>query len=220
MSARLPDQALCRELNGHLLRWYGRCRRTFPWRSDASPYRILVSEVLLQKTTGPQVAEIFEQFIQRYPRPRALARGRVRTMARLVAPLGLFKRAEWLRSIGRELVDRFEGEVPADPADLLSLPGVGPYGANAVRCFAFGERVAIVDRNVWRVLSRILGLTECHPRRRPPREIWEAAQHVLPPRAHRNWNWAIIDLAAARCRPRDPACERCPLNSCCLSASS
>jgi len=172
MSPRLPGDAACRELHRRLLRWHARHGRTFPWRSDASPYRILVSEVLLQKTTGPQVADIFEQFVERYPTPRALARGRVSTMARLVAPLGLVKRAEWLRSIGRELVDRFDGEVPAGSSDLLSLPGVGPYGANAVRCFAFGERVAIVDRNVWRVLSRVLGLTECHPRRRPPKEIW------------------------------------------------
>ena len=199
-----------------LLAWGRENRRSFPWRETDDPWRVLVAEVLLQRSRGKTVAKVYEELFRRWPDALALSRARERSIGRVIRPLGLVRRANTLRAMAGEVVRL--GGVPSSREGLLALPGVGPYAANATLVVAFGTRAPVVDGVTARVYRRYLGL----PSDLPPtsdRNLWEEVTRVTPRGAIRDWNWAVLDLASQVCLPARPRCTVCPLVERCAFAS-
>jgi A/G-specific adenine glycosylase len=188
--------------------WGRENRRSFPWRETDDPWRVLVAEVLLQRSRGKTVAKVYQELFQRWPDASGLSRARGSSIAAVIRPLGLVRRAGTLRAMAREVV-RF-GRVPDTLDGLLSLPGVGRYAANATLVVAFGKRAPVVDGVTARVYRRYLGLESDLPASNDD-ALWAAAEEATPTTRTREWNWAVLDLAAEVCLPARPRCQVCPL---------
>ena len=195
-----------------LSRWGALNRRSFPWRETDDPFRILVAEVLLQRSRGVTVAKVFERLFSRWPDAEHLARARVDSIESVIRPLGLVSRAAKLRALARSVVQL--GTVPNSLEGLLGLPGVGPYAAGATMAVAFGERSAVVDGVTARVYRRYFGLSTDLPAV-SDKELWSLVTDVTPKRSVKEWNWAVLDLAATTCLPKIPRCSACPLRAEC-----
>lgn len=190
--------------------------RDFPWRSTRDPYRALVGALLLQRTTGTHVQEVFDEFVTRWSTPRELALAKEEDISSVLRPLGLTRRARQLARLGREL-DRL-GAVPLAPNALMALPGVGRYTAHAVPILAANRNLPLVDWVIARVLRRYFGLTST---RRPnsDEELWSLANEIAQVGRARSIWLGTLDLANAYCLPR-PRCESCPLHIKCCYANS
>lgn len=198
--------------------WYQEHQRDFPWRHTCNAYETLIAELLLQQTDAPKAAKVYEGFVASFPTPADLAQAKAKRVLTFIRSIGLDYRAKRLVAIAREIEERFCGEMPADRESLVSLPGVGPYIANAVLATAFGERAAIVDTNVVRVVARFFGVRSALKRPRTDPRLWQFAEQLLPRKAARvrEWNYALLDFAAILCRHRHPRCQICPCRrNCC-----
>jgi A/G-specific adenine glycosylase len=204
-----------KEIAERLLKWFEANRRTFSWRGESDPYKIAVAEILLQKTRAEKVDEFFKYFIQKYPTPSSLLKLSLTELEEELKPLGLHRqRAKRLRELAESLVEKYGGTLPDSIEELLALPGIGEYVANAVLCFAFGKEVPLVDTNVVRVLKRVYLMETIRDARRDPR-VWEKAWKILPRGRAKEFNWALIDFAALVCKPRNPECGSCVLGDIC-----
>lgn len=197
-----------------LLRWYARNHRPLPWRRTKDPYRILVSEVMLQQTQVSRVLPKYREFIRAYPSLDALARASTRAVRELWYPLGYNIRPVRLRDIARTAVRRFKGRLPSTREELLSLKGIGPYTAGAVLTFAFGKAEPIVDTNVRRVLRRVF----FGGRPVPDAALWRLSGRLLPQRDGYDFNQALMELGATVCTTRAPSCRTCPMRPLCRAA--
>ncbi|MSQ62035.1 MAG: A/G-specific adenine glycosylase [Dehalococcoidia bacterium] len=194
-----------------LLRWYAaNGRHALPWRSTTDPYTVLVSEVMLQQTQVDRVLPKYHQFLTAFPTFAALAEAPLAEVIRCWQGLGYNRRAVNLHRIARVAAER--GGLPADPAELRRLPGIGVYTAAAIASFAHGRDVAMVDTNIRRVLGRAL-LGDAAPTDAAARRL---AAPRLPPGRGRDWNLALMDLGAMVCTARAPACSACPLAQSCV----
>ena len=199
-------------LHHDVLAWYDAHARDLPWRAaGATPWAVLVSEVMLQQTPVARVQPVWEQWMQRWPDPAGLAGAPTSDVLRSWGRLGYPRRALRLQAAAAALVEHHGGEVPADPAALLALPGVGSYTAAAVCVFAFGGRAAVVDTNVRRVLSR--AVTGAQPGPALTAAETRLAAQLLPdePAVAARWSVAVMELGALVCTARAPACKSCPL---------
>ncbi|MEM2455614.1 MAG: DNA glycosylase [Candidatus Bathyarchaeia archaeon] len=201
-----------------LLKWYEKNVRVFPWRMTRDPYKILVAEIMLQRTKAEQVAPVYEEFISVFPDPKSLEKSKKEDIRAFFSRLGLLWRSDLLIKLANDLVKRFDGKVPQNREELLSLPAVGDYIADAILSFAYGVDVAVVDSNVCRILCRIFGLSARGEARRD-KHLRLLAQKLVPKGKSREFNWAIIDLASIVCTPRGPKCEKCPLIDECFYAT-
>ena len=183
--------------------------RPLPWIGHQDPWAILVSEFMLQQTQVSRVLEPWSRFVGRFATPSACAQASLSEVLTLWAGLGYHRRAKMLHESARVIRDEFAGLVPSHSQDLLRLPGVGPYTARAVASFAFGERAAVLDTNVGRVLARCVA-----GRRLSTFEAWGLAYEVLPRSGEATHNQAMLDLGAQFCRAR-PVCEVCPMAKVC-----
>ncbi len=200
-------------LHAAILGWYRQHARRLPWRGDLDPYHVLVSEVMLQQTQVDRVIPKYLEFLARFPTMRALAAATTAEVLRVWSPLGYNLRAVRLHRIALEVRERHGGTLPGTFSELLKLPGLGPYTARAVACFGYRQPVAVVDTNVWRVLSR---LTHRPDRAAPtPRGLQQLADGLLPAAWAADWNQALMDLGAAFCRERAPRCLLCPARQHC-----
>ena len=200
-----------------LLEWYRRNGRELPWRRTTDPYHILVSEIMLQQTQVDRVLPKYEEWLAKYPSLHALADAAVGDVAETWRPLGYNVRPRRLHAIARESVDRYGGELPSDEETLLSFKGIGEYTAGAVLSFAFGQRKAILDTNVARVLFRVFvgkGDPKSHAMKR---HLWDVSRTVLPARNVFDFNQALMDFGATLCSARKPGCAKCPMRSACAS---
>ncbi len=198
-----------------LLAWFDRHRRDLPWRADRDPYRIWVSEVMLQQTTVAAVVPYFERFLAAFPTLAALAAADEQDVLRLWAGLGYYRRARHLHRAARRLVAEHGGALPDDPAVWAGLPGVGRYILGAVLSQAFDRRLPIVEANSLRVLARLFGYRG-DPREGPgKRWVWSAAEAVLPGKRVGDFNQAVMELGALVCTPTAPRCKSCPLAKWC-----
>ena len=195
-----------------LLRWGRANRRSFPWRETDDPFHILVAEVLLQRSRGKTVAKVFTEVVRRWPTAEVMSRARVESIRSLIRPLGLTGRAETLRLMAAEIVRR--GEVPRTVDDLMELPGVGRYAASATATVAFRKRQPTVDGVPARVYRRFFGCDSSIPPTSDP-DLWDLVHEVTPRGAAREWNWAVLDLAASVCLPSRPRCDDCPIVAAC-----
>jgi len=206
----VPDVELLAAVRAQVLEWFGRRGRDLPWRRTRDPYRVLVAEMLAQQTQAERAAEAFPRFLARFPDLGALASATPAEVLREWQGLGYNRRALALRACARAVVDR--GGWPATVRELTALPGIGPYTARAVACFAMGQGVAPVDTNVARVLAR--SLTGADPSQLTQADRQRLADAALP--SGRAWEWssALMDIGSAHCRPR-PRCEGCPVAARC-----
>jgi A/G-specific adenine glycosylase len=194
-----------------LARWYRRHGRDLPWRRTRDPYRVLVSEIMLQQTQVSRVEGYYHRFLERFPSVQHLAAAPPKAVRETWDGLGYYRRAANLHLLAREVVREREGVIPADPAELVRLPGVGRYTAGAVASFAYERPAPAVDTNVARVIRRAF-----HPRKRgaaADRRIWETAARLVPRRGSAAWtfNQAIMELGAVVCTARIAKCGDCPV---------
>ena len=197
-------------LRAALLAYFRRDARSFPWRSDSDPYRVLVSEVMLQQTRAAVVSPYFERWMRRFPTISSLAAASEEEVLKAWEGLGYYARALRLRRAAREIVRRHGGRVPATADVLRTLPGIGPYTAGAVASIAYGSPVPAVDANVRRVLARLMNEPEPSPR---VLEEWAGA--LVDPADPGDFNQALMELGARICLPRAPRCGACPIPSHC-----
>ena len=197
-----------------LLAWWARAARDLPWRNTRDPYRVLVSEFMLQQTQVSRVAEYYPRFLERFPDLETLARARPRTVREAWDGLGYYARASNLHALARVVSKDHDGKVPDVPEELVKLPGVGPYTAGAVATFAYEKPVPAVDTNVARVIRRAFGNAEREMRNA---ELWRLASLLVPKNGKRAWrfNQAIMELGALICVARKPRCEQCPVRPDC-----
>ena len=194
-----------------LVEWYRDAQRPLPWRDQADPYRILVSEMMLVQTTVAAVIPFFERFLARFPTVEALARASDDDVLKAWEGLGYYRRARQLHAAARAVVERHRGVFPDDDEALRALPGVGRYIAGALLSFAFGRPAPIVEANTQRVLTRWLaweGDLKASPTRS---RLWEAATRLVPPSGSGRFNQAFMELGALVCTPRAPRCLVCPV---------
>lgn len=206
-----------RSLHRSLARWYEGSSRALPWRSaGTTPWGVLVSEVMLQQTPVTRVAPAWLAWMAAWPTPADLAAADPSDVLRAWDRLGYPRRALRLQSCARALVDRFDGEVPADEATLRTLPGVGEYTAAAVSAFAYGRRAVVLDTNVRRVLARLLGGLAL-PGPALTRVERSRAELAMPTTATASarWNIAVMELGALVCTARAPQCRQCPVAPAC-----
>jgi A/G-specific adenine glycosylase len=208
-----------RDFNAMLMKWHLVNRMDFSFRRTRDPYQILISEILLRKTTAKQVDRVFPSFVKKFPTPEALASAERRDIENLIAELGLRKRAAELQKMAGCLVERYAGKVPSTDEDLLGLPGVGRYTAGAVLTFGFGQIRPMVDTNVVRVLSRVFGLTSAKKRPRTDERFWTLYKSLIPSENPREFHYAVLDLARLVCLPKNPHCMKCPVSDICEFAS-
>lgn len=213
----LPDPTIRSRFRRRLLGWYRRHRRDLPWRRTDDPYRILVSEVMLQQTQVERVVPKYQEFLDRYPTLEALAGSAPDEVKRLWYPLGYNVRPLNLRGIARETVARYGGRLPDDVTSLRGMRGIGRYTAGAVLCFAYGRAVPIVDTNVRRVLGRVFLGPRRLGRLRGQKTMWDLAGALVPPRTAYDYNQALMDFGATWCTARAPRCPPCPMKRFCAS---
>jgi A/G-specific adenine glycosylase len=195
-----------------VITWFDQYGRNFPWRETTDPYLILIAEILLRRTTASAVSRVFPDFIGRFDSPERLARSRESTIARALSSLGLQTlRAKQLKEAASIIVRDYDGDVPRTNESLQSLPGVGDYIASAVRNFAFGVSVPLVDGNVIHFLSRVFGIQFAGP---SDVKAWEFMTKFGGSHKAKLY-WGIIDLVATVCLRRDPRCTICPLSKVC-----
>jgi len=214
VSERDPHAAAL--FRARLLPWYADHGRPFPWRGEADPYRVLIAERMLHRTRAEQVVGAYRSFLARYPTAWTLARADPAGVHELLAPLGLAWRFASFVPMAQRLVDEHDGQVPRTRAELLALPGVGPYVADAVLCFAFGEAVAVVDTNTIRVAGRYLRGAAWVADERKRRDVRTAVAGLLDPDRPAASNHATLDLGASICMARTALCSRCPVREGCM----
>ncbi|WKL56808.1 A/G-specific adenine glycosylase [Asticcacaulis sp. ZE23SCel15] len=204
-----------------LLNWYDDYARPLPWRRlpgdelIVDPYRIWLSEVMLQQTTVPHAAPYYEAFLKRWPTVHDLASAEDGEVMAAWAGLGYYSRARNLLKGARVIVDQYAGAFPDDETRLLKIPSFGPYTAAAVAAFAFDKPANVVDGNIERIMSRLYAVDEPMPAAKPALKAL-AAQWVRSDRAS-DWPQALMDLASSVCRPKSPKCTECPLSEGCLA---
>lgn len=226
MDASISDKMLAPQapesIAGPLLAWYDVARRDLPWRARPGeapdPYRVWLSEVMLQQTTVAAVAPRFERFLARWPTVDALAAAPDEDVMAEWAGLGYYARARNLLKCARAVRDRFGGAFPTTEAALATLPGVGPYTAAAVAAIAFGRQATPVDGNIERVTARLFQVEEPLPASKP--EIKALATQMTPAARAGDYAQAMMDLGATVCLPRTPRCLVCPLNAACAARAA
>jgi len=203
------DPEAKRQFRRRLLAWYDGERRDLPWRKDRDPYRVWVSEIMLQQTRVAAVIEHYQGFLKKFPDVKKLAAAREASVLAAWSGLGYYRRARMMHRAAKEIVTKHDGEFPAAVEGLRELPGIGRYTAAAIASIAFGERAAVVDGNVERVLERVTGKTLSQG------EVWALAEVVLDGKRPGDFNEAMMELGATLCGPRGPRCLACPVSEVC-----
>jgi len=203
------------EFRRRLLRWFRKHGRDLPWRRTRDPYRVLVSEFMLQQTQVSRVEAYYHRFLDRYPSIDSLAAAPASAVRESWEGLGYYRRAANLHRLARTVVQEHGGAIPHDPLELVRLPGVGRYTAGAVASFAYERRAPAVDTNVARVLRRAF-----HPRLKTggsERRLWDTAAKLMPRRGPAAWafNQGIMELGALVCTAREARCGVCPVRAVC-----
>lgn len=199
-----------------LLGWYKGHARTLPWRENVTPYRVWVSEIMLQQTRVEAVKPYFERFMSALPTIRDLAECREDRLLKLWEGLGYYNRVRNLQSAAQEIVEKFQGELPADYGQLLSLKGIGPYTAGAISSIAYGIPVPAVDGNVLRVIMRVTADDSDIARQSVKSDVEKALQHIMPTAQASSFNQALMELGATVCLPNgEPLCGKCPWSEFC-----
>jgi len=214
----LPSGARLRDFQRRLLTWFDHRKRALPWRETSDPYRIWISEVMLQQTRVAAVLPYYHRFLKRFPTVRALARAPEESVLEAWAGLGYYSRARNLQRAAQEIVSKHHGKFPKTLDEALALPGVGHYTAAAVLSLAYSVPLAVLDGNVARVIARLSATRGDVREPAKWRGLQAAADALLPPAAIGTpgaWNQSLMELGATVCTPRAPACPECPISRFC-----
>lgn len=211
----LPSPAFA----ARLLAWYDTSTTEMPWRGERDPYRIWLSEVMLQQTRIAAAEGYYRRFLERFPTIQSLAESTLDEVLKLWEGLGYYARARNLHRLAQLVVAEYGGEFPASAEDLQALPGIGRYTAAAIASIACGEAVAVLDGNVIRVLTRLIDLPEEIGQPQVKERLWALANDLLPANRPGDYNQALMDLGRMVCTPRRPDCPHCPVREFCLAAA-
>ena len=213
----MPGLKTIKSIQASLLKWYRQEKRDLPWRDTQDPYRILVSEFMLQQTQVKTVIPYYQRWIKSFPTATALARAREASVLKHWEGLGYYSRARNLHRSAKMIVKEFQNHVPDTWDEILKLPGVGRYTAGAVLSIAFNQNVPVLDGNVKRVLSRLFCIRENGANSTSEKRLWQVAEKLVPSGAPGDFNQALMELGATVCLPQKPLCLLCPLNAICLA---
>ena len=222
MPAVALERARVRRLQANLLAWYGKAKRDLPWRRTRDPYAVWISETMLQQTRATTVVPFYERFLSMLPTVSALAEASEQQVLTLWSGLGYYRRARMLHAAAKRVVDAHDGRLPESVNELRSLQGIGAYTAGAVASIAFGQRAAVVDGNVARVLARLYCIEDDLRAARGNAGIWSLAQQLVEgvDGESGDWNQAVMELGATVCLPREPRCDECPVRGECSARSN
>jgi A/G-specific adenine glycosylase len=195
-------------------------RHTLPWQQTRDPYRVWLSEIMLQQTQVATVQRYFEPFLRRFPRVEDLASAPLDEVLSLWSGLGYYTRARNMHRCAQVVMETWGGAFPSSSADLATLPGIGRSTAAAIAAFCFGERVAILDGNVKRVLTRVFGFDADLSLQRNESDLWALAESLLPRTGIESYCQGLMDLGATLCTSRNPACTSCPVRADCVAAAT
>ena len=213
------DSNWLRRFRRNLRRWYRRNARPLPWRQSRDPYRIWISEIMLQQTTVAAVEPYFRRFLQRFPDVETLASASEQDVLRCWQGLGYYSRARNLRRAAQIVVQQYGGRFPDSPDVLVQLPGIGRYTAGAIASLAFDRPAAIVEANTARVYARLMAFRGSVSSAEGQRTLWQFAEWLVPRRAPGEFNQALMELGSLVCSPQAPQCHRCPVRSCCQAVT-
>ncbi len=198
-----------------LLEWYAGNSRDFPWRRTSDQYKILISEILLQKTRAENVVAVFNRFVATYPNAEKLSTASFSELKNEIELLGLqTQRATKLQKLAGILVEKYNGTVPNTKKELLELPGIGIYAANAVLCFAFGYDVPLLDTNIGRIIERVFSVKVAGEERKKS-DVWDLIAEFVPEGKSREYNYSLLDFGALVCTAKNPRHNLCPLTEIC-----
>jgi len=222
VEAVAPESAFRATINRFIegvLNWYEHNKRDYLfWRNTKNPYHVLVSEMMLQKTTVKQVQDLIHEFIERFPTPKDLAEASVQEIEELITPLGMeHKRAVRYKKWATIVVEKHGCQIPNSEKELIALPGVGQYMANSVLCLAFGKDVPLLDTNIVRILERVFDIKSSKARARTDKKLWDFVRNITPPGKSRDVNLALLDHGALVCTAKNPKCPICPVGEICCA---
>lgn len=198
-----------------LLAWFAQHQRDLPWRHTYDPYQVWVSEIMLQQTQVKTVLPYFERWMKALPTIEAVARASEERILKLWEGLGYYTRARNLHKAAKVIVEKHNGKFPQNLTDIRALPGIGRYTAGAIASIVFNQAEPIVDGNVIRVLARWTNFRKNTRDKKNLESIWSQAKALIPKSDARNFNQALMEFGALVCTPKNPACEKCPLQSVC-----
>lgn len=203
-----------------LLNWYDHHKRDLPWRHTTDPYRIWISEIILQQTRVDQGLEYFLRFMQRFPDIQSLSKASEKDILTLWQGLGYYSRARNIHRAARQIMEQFDGNFPSEYSQILSLPGIGSYTAAAIASFAFQLPYPVVDGNVLRFLTRYFGIMNSIDEAQTKKEINQLAFNLMDQKHPDLFNQAIMEFGALQCIPQSPKCNQCPFQESCFAAAN
>ena len=213
--ARMPDAAWRAEFSRRLLRWFRGHARPLPWRVNRDPYRVWVSEIMLQQTQVATVIPYYERFLRAFPTLPVLAAAHEDEVLKLWEGLGYYRRARQLHRAARIVHDEHHGRFPRDEPIVRKLPGIGRYTAAAILSIAHGTRLPILEGNTQRLYARLMACRENTDSSAAQRPLWAFAESILPKQNCGAFNQALMELGATVCTPKSPRCEVCPVAALC-----
>jgi len=206
------------DFSHHLLNWYEDHKRQMPWRGEADPYKIWVSEIMLQQTRVDQATPYFQNFISLFPTVFDLAKAEQQEVLKAWEGLGYYSRARNLHSAAKTVVDEYNGKLPDTYDEIIKLKGIGPYTAAAVTSIAFNKPNAVVDGNVIRVLTRYFGIEDDVRSSKTKNKVQEFADELIDKENPASFNQGVMELGSIVCKPSNPDCMECPVQSGCVAA--
>jgi len=206
-----------KHFSNDIIAWYHENHRSLPWRDTRDPYRIWLSEVILQQTRVNQGLPYYLKFIEAFPTVKDLAAAPENSVLRLWQGLGYYSRARNLHRCAKVVAEKYDGRFPATFEELVHLPGIGTYTAAAIASFAFNRKVAVVDGNVYRVLARIFGITNDIMSTEGKKIFAELANELISDKNPGDHNQAVMEFGAMHCTPVNPGCDTCPFAKNCIA---
>jgi len=214
--AMIKDAAIISNLLARkLLAWYKRHQRSLPWRETGDPYRIWISEIMLQQTQVETVIPYYHRFMKAFPTVFALARAPLQDVLKAWENLGYYSRARNIHAASRIIVNQWGGRIPDKPEAIKTLPGIGEYSSGAILSIAYGQAIPAVDGNVRRILSRVFAIRKPMDDPGEQKKLRELAAALVPVKRPGDFNQALMDLGATICRPKTPDCSNCPIAAIC-----
>lgn len=199
-----------------IMGWWENNRRDFPWRNTIDPYKILITEILLRKTTATHANSVYKNFFTKYPTIYELADANINELKEIIKPLGLVnQRSGQIVSLAKRVIKEYEGKIPSNNESLMDLPGVGKYTCAGVMCIAFKQDEPMVDTNFVRVIGRYFSFKSEKKYTYTDPKLWDFVRRMIPKGKCKEFNLGLIDFSSAICIPKFPRCPKCPLNGKC-----